>query len=171
MDAECEMLMCESWCSLCGHFYLYAHNFHDQLSLFFVFCPHLSTPHHLSPFCCLHFSLSSPAVDRVGVRPLWPVEQVTALTWPWFHSCAFCHLPVSPSHFNNVDMGQAQTTENILCPGAHSPEPRCTPEPHMHTPTLSTTLWNKGTGSACFINTKIHINNSELFSSMGFTKG
>ena len=58
-------------------------------------CLPLSTYHHLSG-CCLHFPLSSPAVDRIGVRALWPVEQVTALTGPWFHSCAFCHLPVCP---------------------------------------------------------------------------
>ena len=109
---------------------------HTFISMHTSFTTILSAPLYLTPSlflsCWLHFPLSSPAVDRIEVRALWPVEQVTALTGPWFHSWAFCHLHVGPSHFNNVNMGQAQATENILCPGAHSLEPRCTPEPHMH---------------------------------------
>lgn len=109
----------------------YTHIFHyHPFDSFFLY---VSAPLHPSPslslsLCCLHFPFSSPAVDRIKVRPLWLVEQVTALTEPWFHSCAFCHLPVCPSHFNNVNLGQAQATENIPYPGAQSLEPRSTPE-------------------------------------------
>lgn len=118
---------------LYSYIYIFIYTYLSLSSHLFLFvCLPVSTYHHLSPSCCLHFPLSSPAVDRIGVRALWPVEQVTALTWPWFHCCAFCHLPVCLSHFNNVNMGQARATENILCPGAHSLEPCCTPEPHMH---------------------------------------
>lgn len=39
--------------------------------------------------------------------------------------------PGRPSHFNNVNMGQGQATENILCPGAQSLETRRTAEPHI----------------------------------------
>lgn len=125
------------------------------ISFFFFVCSPFSSYHHLPPSCCLHFPLSSPAVDRIGVRALWPVEQVTALTWPWFHSCAFCHLPACPSHFNNVNMVQAQATENILCPGAHSLEPCCTPESHMRALILGSSLQKKWGGFVSGFNTKL----------------
>lgn len=40
-------------------------------------------------------------------------------------------------------MGQAQATENILCPGAQSLETHCTPELHMHIPKTGSTLQTK----------------------------
>lgn len=40
-------------------------------------------------------------------------------------------------------MGQAQATENILCPGAQSLETHCTPELHMHIPKVGSTLQTK----------------------------
>lgn len=112
------------------------------LSLFFFLTAGLS---YLSPSLssCIHFHLSSPATDRIEVRALWPVEQVTALTGCLISLLCLLSPPVCPSHFNNINMGQAQATENILCPGAQSLETHCTPELHMHIPKTGSTLQTK----------------------------
>lgn len=57
-------------------------------------------------------------------------------------------------------MGQVQATENILCPGAHSLEPCCTPEPRMHTLIVGSTLQ---TESDLLLNMKLGAKNSKLF--------
>lgn len=152
--------------------YFYTHICHYHPFTAFTFClsSSLYLSPSLSPHCCLHFPLSSPAVDRIGVRAFWPVEQVTALTGPRFRSCAFCHFAVCQSHFNNVNMGHTQARENILCLGAHSLEPRCTPEPHMYKLTVPLKVFSKLTlfGFRWLFNTELqrkkifmlHIKNS-----------
>lgn len=107
-----------------------SHKYQSLSSFLFLF--HLSSFFYLSPTLshlnCLH---SFSAVGSIGLRAFWPVEQVTALTGPPISLCASSHLSACLSHFNIVNMGLPQATENILCSGAHSLETRLTPDVHL----------------------------------------